>query len=223
MSKKYLLPFFSLLLLPILSTKALSGGGLVYLTATPTSTLKAGEYYFVSAEVFLDNSYQARCQSCPIEFKFQEKKSGDSVNAVSTTTDPNGFAAAKMTSGSAGERLVYADVKMPDGTTYTSSVYLLYFDQPAATTVQVNPQTSPKPTSTQKPIPTPKSTAVNLPHTYTLNQQASAEINQKVDNLQQQLDESLQKQKELENQQSVLLQKIEQLTNWIKSIFPFLN
>jgi hypothetical protein len=129
-TKHLLLALLSLLIVPLVVTKAFAGGGLIMLSSHPSDTrLHPGEFYTVTAEAYADNSYTTKCQNCSITFLFTNPQPSDKVTNAASTTDSNGKATARMTSDILGDRLVYVVVKMPDGTDYMSSLLVLSYNQ----------------------------------------------------------------------------------------------
>lgn len=185
-----------------------------------------------------------RCQKCPIKVKFIHPQSSDIINQSSDLTDDNGEIYAKAISNIPYIRYVYADVTMPDGSVYTSSRALVNFAgriifypesedsavnvsesfQAPAITVQ-GPGSMPKPTtmvlrSTTPELPKVKPTSIPAPEEEikiepsATSDTRAEDLNKRVEQLEQQLDESKQEQQKLEN-------NFNNLISWIKSIFPF--
>lgn len=235
--QKYLLLsllFSTLILFP---TNALAGGGLVaWLNVTSTnddynnyrvSTINPGEQFIVKPQVHLpnDDSYDSTirwCVNCPIKVKLENPQEGDIINPNSDKTDENGQIYAKIVSKIPGKRYVYAEVTLPEsnftkqnGTTYRSTILVLNYSGETSWEPTYNVSTPiPQPISVinevAKPMPTQ---AVN---SISSNSEEVKNLNEKVNNLEKELEESKQK-------QSVLEAKIKQLVNFIKSIFPFFN
>lgn len=323
LAKAVFVPFLSVAALLLLATPILAGGGLVSFEVTPPGNPKTGirlapgEFYTLKATAYIDNSYTARCQGCPITFKFENSSSSDVITQEETNTDSNGQASAKLTSYVFGDRLAYADVEMPDGTIYTSSSFVLAYNAGPTTdysapemvypqdnqtldlegaymfkvkpvqgasgylfglfrdeimvyenyrdaktlsangefalwesnpshskfktgpvkvmiralinnewtdartiTIYLKPRGSQEalPTIIPVPVPTVSPALPTIPPSQTIiivhDSSASAELQKKVEELEQKLQESQQK-------QSLLESRLEQIINWIKSIFPF--
>lgn len=315
------LPFLCAVILPFFVAPVLAGGGLVMLNVTPnlpSIRLNPGEFYKVHATAYTDNSYTTRCGQCSITFKFQNSNDTDIITPASGETDSNGEASARMVSNILGDRLVFVEVEMPDGTIYTSSSTLLAYNPgPAPTnymapemvypqdnqtldlegaymfkvkprqgasgylfglfqdeimiyenyrdaktlsangefalwesnsahskfktgpvkvmiralidnewtdartiTIYLKPRGSIDSVPTIIPVPVPTSSPVlpTIPPSQTIiivhDSSASAQLQKKVEELEQKLQESQQKQSALES-------RLEQIINWIKSIFPF--
>lgn len=111
------------------ASPASAGGGLVILDANPDTRLHPGEFFTVSATVYTNNTYTTRCEQCPVTFKFHNSNSTDTITPNATTTNSNGQASVRMVSNILGDRLVYAEVGMPDGSLYTSSSLVLAYNQ----------------------------------------------------------------------------------------------
>lgn len=222
--KRTLWVIFSLLSLIFVSSVS-AGGGLVSINVTSydgitITDLKPGLPYIVRPTAYADDSYKKFCAGCPIKIKFENPQSSDIVNASSEKTDENGTMYAKVVSYIPGPRMVYAEVVLPDGKTYTSSKAILNYlgkseGQPNTIVIQKN-TTSPQ----EKPnfnTETVKSSPIASP-TNSLNKEEDnkkvEELNRKVENLENQLEESKRKQSALES-------RLNQVLNWIKSIFPF--
>lgn len=319
--KSLILPFLSVAALLLLATPVLAGGGLVSFEVIPdfpkSGRLAPGEFYTLKATSYLDNSYTARCQNCPITFKLENSNSSDVITQDSATTDSNGQASAKLISYVFGDRLAYAEVGMPDGNIYISSSYVLAYNAGPTTdysapemvypqdyqildlegaymfkvkpvqgasgylfglfqdeimvyenyrdaktlsangefalwesnpghskfktgpvkvmiralisnewtdartiTIYLRPRGSQDAVPTIIPVPVPTTSPVlpTIPPSQTIviirDSSASAQLQKKVEELEQKLQESQEK-------QSVLESRLEQIINWIKSIFPF--
>lgn len=132
--------FWGLLLFP---RSAFAGGGLVYLDARPNvgtwGDAEGSRMYIVRA--FIDPSVS--CVNVPITFKFEDPRQGDRIS-VGSRQQPfiiqgpdfrivdgrmiyDCTTYAKVISADKTNRYLYAEIGMPDGTTYTSSKVSLNF------------------------------------------------------------------------------------------------
>lgn len=220
--KRTLWVIFSLLSLIFVSSVS-AGGGLVSINVTSydgitITDLKPGLPYIVRPTAYADDSYKKFCAGCPIKIKFENPQSSDIVNASSDKTDENGTMYAKVVSYISGPRIVYAEVVLPDGKTYTSSKAILnYYGEGMKQTTNSPKNTTPPQEKPNFNTETVKSSPIASP-TNSLNKEEDnkkvEELNKKVENLENQLEESKRKQSALES-------RLNQVLSWIKSIFPF--
>ncbi len=145
---------------------AWAGGGPVYLDITqyPHSGsfyAKPGEYFTVQATVQAQaDNMDSKCKQCEIKFMFQDPYGGDKVEQSSDKTDDNGQAGARVSSPISAIRYVYAQVHLPDGNVYNSSVMSLTFSEQAfATAPPAQSATTPQSTTTPTIKPTVKPAA----------------------------------------------------------------
>lgn len=142
--KKTILGLLSFLSLIFVST-SFAGGGLVSFDVSP-SLVAPGEQYIVRPSVYSDQYGGTPCRQCTINIKFENPQSGDTINQSTSKTDDNGTMYAKVISQQSGERIIYAEVSMPDGSLYQSSRYVLYYDSKAMPdgniSVKINSQKS---------------------------------------------------------------------------------
>lgn len=209
---------------------AFAGGGLISYEVIVSNgqqnfNVSPGSQFVVRPQVHLNNtdSYDPTirwCQNCQIKVKLENPQSSDYIAQSSDTTDSEGTIYAKVISNVPGVRYAYAEVTLPDGTVYTGSKTSLnyaptyiYGAEPAANpspTALPSPYLAPSPKLSVKPSP-----KITLPLPVGSPEVSpSANLDQKVASLEAQLQESKKK-------QSALEEKIIQLTNFLKSIFPF--
>ncbi len=120
---------FFLLVSLIFVSPVFAGGGLISFESSP-ALVRPGEQYVVRPKVYSDNNGNL-CKSCPIIIKFENTQTGDVINQSDSKTDENGTMYAKVISQQSGERIIYAEVTMPGGTSYQSSRYVLYYEAKA--------------------------------------------------------------------------------------------
>ncbi len=197
---------------------AYAGGGPVEFWVDPNTSLNPGEQYIVHARVFNDGpSTTLDCKNCLIHLKFKDPQGSDYIAQNSDRTDENGTIYAKVISKVPGNRVVYpTDLQTADGKIINSANYveLAYTGEstlpstPTASPVTQNPKPTISPV--QKPSTPP---AIISPSPIGENKQVD-ELNKKVNDLQNQLDQS-------KKTQSVLEQRISNLVDFIKRLFPF--
>src|SRR3989338_1662226 len=73
--------------------------------------------------------YNPYCNGCPIKIKLDNPQDTDSIIQSDTKTDESGGVTAKIISNILGKRSLYAEVVMQDGTTYTSTRYVLNYSE----------------------------------------------------------------------------------------------
>lgn len=127
MQKNRIILVLILLALLAFTPAVLAGGGLVSFEVSP-SLVRPGEEYTVRPQVYADQYGGTPCRQCSIAIKFESPQSGDAISQSDSKTDSNGTMSAKVLSQQVGERTIYAEVTMPDGSIYQSSRYVLYYD-----------------------------------------------------------------------------------------------
>ncbi len=235
------------LLASVTPTLVLAGGGLVSTEVYPNSgrenfNVPPGEQFIVKPQVHLDNEdpYDLTirwCKGCPIKVKLENPQPDDVINQSSDKTDDNGQIYAKVISKIQGVRYVYSEVTLPNGQVYTGSQNSLnyapsyiYGQEPQPTPTSV---VYPKPTAVVYPKPSIKPNItvntgqIKTPPTYPTTSakpgypskieempkvEKEASLEAKVNQLEQKLEES-------EKRQSLLEQKLNDLINYLKSLF----
>lgn len=129
-----------------LVTPVVAGGGLVSITSTPSSELlKVGGIYTVTATAQKQDN--TPCTNCPIYFKFEDGLNSDYINMLEPVTDSRGQARAEVSSKTAGNKVIFAVLTLPNGEPlYKSSSYILNFAPIPA------PEINPYPQPTIRPI-----------------------------------------------------------------------
>lgn len=241
--KKFL--FYTVLLLILfgifsLSDTANAGGGQIYLDArAQNTTWKQRRAYVV--RIYLSPSI--KCLDVPITFKFEEPQDGDSVSTpdgsykatirqtssrfVNNRLINDCTTYAKVFSSSKTNRNFYAEVFMPDGTTYTSSKIILDFqtDNPIENN---NPTSTPWDNDTDQP----KKTTISLFPTVGIQEgkatnptiapsQVIPTDDKKVDELNKKVKELENKVAEANKKQSILEKQVNSLISFIKKLLPF--
>lgn len=180
------------------------------------------------------------CKNCPIKIKLENPQPDDVINQSADKTDDSGQIYAKVISHIQGVRYVYAEVTLPTGEVYTGSKTslnyaptVIYGSEPQASLAPVT--TSPNTTKNTGQTVALPSANVTVNNDQSVGEitpnlasssgsqssmeqipqvQTEATLEAKVDQLQQQLDESKQK-------QSALEKKLNDLINWIRYFFSF--
>lgn len=189
-------------LLAFSAIPAMAGGGLIYLSSQQLGP----QVYLVTATVQKED--YSPCANCKTEFFVQDlHPSKYVINALSDKTDNEGKVSAKiaLTTGGSATVTYYAKSQLPT-LLYQSSVALLYFQQ-GSDTVPVYPTpdyTAPTyaPEPSNSPLPAPSS-------------------NPKIDELQNKLDDLQNKLQQSQKKQSFLEAQLNNIVNFLKSIFPF--
>lgn len=246
MVKLYLL-IFSFFGILFSASTVYAGGQLVHLDADSNGyTNSDGSYGRIMRVV----SRAIPCEGTEITFKFVDSKEGDyvmtpsgSATYVLTKDAPLYYqdgetvcgTTAKMASKIKGMREVTLEIKIGVNTWSTPPIIKVDFDgqyhgdnsyngynyrssQDALAYLLTHPQTTPSPTSTSKPVvknstPTPVATPTITPSPAPDNSKVE-ELSQKVEDLQNQLEQS-------KKDQSFLEQRVNDLVDFIKKIFPF--
>lgn len=111
---------------------AFAGGGLVSFDIPWSGhPLNPGEEYVVRPTVRQNDGNF--CKNCPIKIKLEDPKSDDLINPSSDKTDENGTMYAKVVSKTAGNRIIFAEVTLPDGSIYISSKAILNYSSGQST------------------------------------------------------------------------------------------
>lgn len=207
----------------------LAGGGLVeWLSVKPGGGgdfANPGDAYIVTARVNQDpsNGFGTTndwCKQCPVKIKFENPQNGDIVNPLSDKTDDNGQVEAKVASTQAAMRTIYLDVTMPNGVVYSSSRTTLNFTGKMQYWTENgyvdNPQLVPSGTPSTVTITDLKPAPTFIPAQTTSPSETTdtAQLNQKINDLQKQLDQS-------KKEQNFLQSQVNWLMNFIKHLFPF--
>lgn len=202
-----------LALLPALTviTPVMAGGGLIYISSTPTGPIPAGQAYILTAAVQKED--YSPCTNCAIKWSVEDlHPSKYIINPESDRTDSNGNAVAKiaLTQNADATISVHVNAQLPTQN-YKSSSVLLYFTQ----TDQVNdyfPVQSNGPTPYGTPEP---------PVGYGQPIQATPNSNPKLDELQDKVSDLQDKLEKSQKKQNFLEAQLAAITNFLKSIFPF--
>lgn len=214
----------SLILLAILyPTPVAAGGGLISLDVSwEGRILNPGEQYIVRPTVYTDNSYSNYCNKCVIKIKLEDPKPSDYIAQSFETTDENGTMYAKVISYVPGNRAVYAEVVMPDGSTYTSSKSILnytekVYSEPKVETAPLSaPVVLPVENSSSTPMPTVEPKKGVIVEERVVAEPSDVDLREKINRLEQQLEESNEKQNALER-------KLNEILEWFNKTFPFFN
>lgn len=118
-----LLLFFSL----AFTSPVFAGGGLVSFDVSPGGDVPVGFQSTIKPQVYGDYYGGTPCKKCSITIKIENPKSTDVVSQSDSKTDDNGNITAKFISQEVGDRIIYAEVTMSDGSLYTSSQYILHY------------------------------------------------------------------------------------------------
>lgn len=199
----------------ILVKPVLAGGGPVEFSVDTDQVLNPGEQYVVHARVYANGPYPTYCKNCFIRLGLQNPQTGDYVAQDSEVTNDDGQIYAKVISKVPGNRtLGVLELKdsSGNGVIANSTIVLKYSGEFVSTPVPTQQPVQPTSKPTVYPTPTATQEAVVFP-TPASNPKVD-ELSKKVDDLQNQLDESKQKQNFLEA-------RLSQITAWLKSIFPF--
>lgn len=141
----------------IFVSPVLAGGGLIsfeVIGTKDTLDMSPGDQYVVRPTVKTPEGGPA--VNWPIKILLENPASSDYIAQSSDKTDENGTMYAKVISQLPGNRVLYAEVTMPDGSTYRSSVYILNYQGPSVPQQPVYPTSVPTPYTKvyEEPYPT---------------------------------------------------------------------
>lgn len=211
----------SLLLTSLLFTSpAFAGGGPISFQIEPNNrTLNPGEQYIVNLEVYADGPFPTFCKGCSVKLALQKPQPSDYIAQSSEKTDENGRMYAKVISKVSGPRTIYASELIDSNgkIVVSNSSAVLKYSGEANVEIPTSELTEVKEVPTIQPpqaiVPTPVGVIIQAP---VEDNSKIDELNQKVENLQNQLEVSNQRQSFLETRLNLLI-------SWIKSILPFIN
>lgn len=233
-SKIAIISFLALLFFP---STIFAGGGLIEWVSISSSnedyntykisTLNPGEQFVIRPRVHTvnDDPYDptARfCVDCPIKISLENPQPDDIINQSSDKTDQSGEMYAKIISKIPGKRYAFAEVTLPESefTRKSTRIYrssYLVLNYLGAT--QWEPSYETIPGSVSEPQPVTLVEEFPMPDTIpslTEDQHEVKRLNLKIEELEQRLNESNKK-------QSFLEEKLNQIINFLSSIFPFLK
>lgn len=116
----------------IFVSPVLAGGGPISLEVSPSGFLPVGSKLTLKASVSnnnFDNPVYLPCKKCPITIKIENPKNGEQILQDDSMTDDEGNVRASFSSQDVGEKVIFVDLILSDGITYTSSKYVLNFAQ----------------------------------------------------------------------------------------------
>lgn len=241
MFKKLTVFLSSLALFGTLPVTTLAGGGPIYLESQAWIPFNESHAFIIQAHITPDINFDYNCKNIPVTFKFEDPKPGDKIFAEdfdkenSTTTilgynervSPNGThhkdcsAIAKVISGTAETRQIFVEADLPKwGNTVSYMISVPFGTDKDSQAIQNYYEAAPT-LPWEEDLPSFEGITEDgtydgkAPVSFDASNSAKIqELEKKLSNLQQQLDEN-------KKQQNVLQEKLDAIISWIKSIFPW--